>query len=570
MPINWQNYVPQIIETGTDIINDRRRSGAEADAANAVNQGNQQAIDFLRESRDMEYARNEHSYQSSAAALDQMMKMVGLTPVARNPYQQQPQNPTSGGISLPGRDAPMPIGNTPTPSRGGSGGPVLPSTGSMSGGATPSGAVGAAMGSGTGVTPGSGSRINISDNQGVVRGTPTVSGGDLDRSGALRRAIGTGVGAITGIGALGGLIGSSGGISGFDSMDMGQLEGLRPIIFNMFQNAGIDPNSEEGVAILQQVAGQAGSPGELAQMIQDIIAQYRSVGGGNWIAPDGTPVQGTPGFNRIAPTDENGYYDLSNLFGAYGAHSSKNRNNLIMLAEAGKEDVYKNGKFTTLHRPQYKKDMGDAYVHARNPVTRVTDSNYAPADRRTRGNMLKLAMQGSGPVYMAAGGHTQSPTMQVPNKDLPLIGQTATSSYPGASNNNVVANNPGGTISTPADYDITVDPSYQFRKDEGMRALETSAAAKGGLLSGGFARSALRYAQDYASTEYSNIYNRLATIANKAQTVGNASSYNQSIASLIADQGANYGDAIRHSAGYDSGADIGQILSDLPWKDLLR
>lgn len=62
-------------------------------------------------------------------------------------------------------------------------------------------------------------------------------------------------------------------------------------------------------------------------------------------------------------------------------------------------------------------------------------------------------------------------------------------------------------------YDWQADPSYQWRVDEGMRALEGSAAAKGGLLSGGFARDAQTYGQGMASQEFSNIYGRLAQIA---------------------------------------------------------
>jgi len=52
------------------------------------------------------------------------------------------------------------------------------------------------------------------------------------------------------------------------------------------------------------------------------------------------------------------------------------------------------------------------------------------------------------------------------------------------------------------------DPGYQFRMDEGMKALERSAAARGGLLSGGFLRGATRYGQDVASQEYMNAFNR--------------------------------------------------------------
>lgn len=68
---------------------------------------------------------------------------------------------------------------------------------------------------------------------------------------------------------------------------------------------------------------------------------------------------------------------------------------------------------------------------------------------------------------------------------------------------------PGGTK-----FDITQDPSYQFRLNQSMGALERSAAARGGLLSGSFGNQALKLAGEYASTEYSNIYNRLSNIVN--------------------------------------------------------
>jgi hypothetical protein len=72
-------------------------------------------------------------------------------------------------------------------------------------------------------------------------------------------------------------------------------------------------------------------------------------------------------------------------------------------------------------------------------------------------------------------------------------------------------------------YKFQADPGYEFRLNEGMRALERSAAAQGGLLSGGFGRKALRYAQDYASNEYQNVYNRIASIAGFGQVATNNS-----------------------------------------------
>lgn len=62
-----------------------------------------------------------------------------------------------------------------------------------------------------------------------------------------------------------------------------------------------------------------------------------------------------------------------------------------------------------------------------------------------------------------------------------------------------------------AGRNIKDDPSYQFRLDEGLKALQRSAAAKGTLLTGGTMKALERFAQDYASTEYSNAYARAAS-----------------------------------------------------------
>jgi hypothetical protein len=55
-----------------------------------------------------------------------------------------------------------------------------------------------------------------------------------------------------------------------------------------------------------------------------------------------------------------------------------------------------------------------------------------------------------------------------------------------------------------------MDPSYEFRFQEGQRALDRSAASKGTLLTGGHVKTTIRYGQDYASTEYARAYDRAA------------------------------------------------------------
>ena len=77
------------------------------------------------------------------------------------------------------------------------------------------------------------------------------------------------------------------------------------------------------------------------------------------------------------------------------------------------------------------------------------------------------------------------------------------------------------------------DPGYAFRISEGMKALERSAAARGGLLSGATMKGIQRYGQDMASQEYMNAFNRyqverearlnpLQSLAGVGQTTANA------------------------------------------------
>lgn len=57
------------------------------------------------------------------------------------------------------------------------------------------------------------------------------------------------------------------------------------------------------------------------------------------------------------------------------------------------------------------------------------------------------------------------------------------------------------------------DPGYQFRKAEGNQAIDRRQAAGGSFLSGESIKAATRYNQDFASNEFSNVFNRLSTIA---------------------------------------------------------
>jgi hypothetical protein len=59
-----------------------------------------------------------------------------------------------------------------------------------------------------------------------------------------------------------------------------------------------------------------------------------------------------------------------------------------------------------------------------------------------------------------------------------------------------------------SETDWKADPGYAFRLGEGLKAIERSAAARGGLLSGRTGKSLERFGQDYGSQEYNNAFNR--------------------------------------------------------------
>jgi len=58
------------------------------------------------------------------------------------------------------------------------------------------------------------------------------------------------------------------------------------------------------------------------------------------------------------------------------------------------------------------------------------------------------------------------------------------------------------------------DPGYAFRLSEGMKALDRTAASRGGLLSGATLKGAQRYGQEMGSQEYMNAFNRYQTERN--------------------------------------------------------
>lgn len=68
-------------------------------------------------------------------------------------------------------------------------------------------------------------------------------------------------------------------------------------------------------------------------------------------------------------------------------------------------------------------------------------------------------------------------------------------------------------------YDHTTSPGYQFRFNEGQRAVEGSAASRGMLMSGGTLKDLTRFGQGVAAQDFNDQFNRTASVAAGGQQV---------------------------------------------------
>ena len=84
-------------------------------------------------------------------------------------------------------------------------------------------------------------------------------------------------------------------------------------------------------------------------------------------------------------------------------------------------------------------------------------------------------------------------------------------------------------------------PGYQFQLQQGQQAVERSAAAKGGLLSGGTAKALDLYSQGVASTNYQNTYNNaLNQYLTQYNKLAGISGAGQQAAYQLGQQGGQY------------------------------
>lgn len=111
--------------------------------------------------------------------------------------------------------------------------------------------------------------------------------------------------------------------------------------------------------------------------------------------------------------------------------------------------------------------------------------------------------------------------------------------------------------------DYQQDPGFQFRMDEGNKAINAAASSRGMANSGATMKALTRYGQDYGSSEYSKAYdrfnndrttqfNRLSSLAGVGQTA------NAQLASSGNQMAANVGSNIIGAGNAAAAGQVGQ------------
>ena len=127
---------------------------------------------------------------------------------------------------------------------------------------------------------------------------------------------------------------------------------------------------------------------------------------------------------------------------------------------------------------------------------------------------------------------------------------------------------PGGRLAqdyTPTLESLQMDPGYGFRFREGMKSLNASAAARGGLISGNALRAATAYGQEMGSQEYGNAYNRAQNLfqMNRNNLVDPLKFLSAQGQAAAAGQAANIGQGAANTANLITGAGNAQAAGQI-------
>jgi hypothetical protein len=196
---------------------------------------------------------------------------------------------------------------------------------------------------------------------------------------------------------------------------------------------------------------------------------------------------------------------FGNLFG--NKHGDEKRN---LKAFTEENDIYDigNGMLaladgTTFRRSQLQDVAGAWYGATYHP-----DGDQEGWQQRYNALITSPASKPQNAGQATSGGRTYEYMPDGSVREVMSVGPQAGGAQPAA---------PTGLAR--ADYrNFFASPDFQFRLDEGLNAVQNSAAARGGLYSGNALRGIEEYGQNLAAGELGNWFNRRAALAGIGQT----------------------------------------------------
>ena len=273
-------------------------------------------------------------------------------------------------------------------------------------------------------------------------------------------------------------------------------------------------------------------------------------GGGTPIVPTG-PGGGTPTIPGLGNVGGLGIGDLLGLLGtAYGGTQAAEaaREAAQIQAQLGREGL-------ALQREMFERQIGlqepfrQAGMGAQNRLLDLLGIGYSPEqlaqEYRSRVGTGQMS-EAQFVQWARSQGIPDQRLMQARNM---LLGQTTGMGAPQSD---------FGSAARPFSMEaFQQDPGYGFRLGEGLKALERSAAARGGLLSGGTGKALQRYGQEAASQEYGNAFNRFYTERqNLLNPLLSLSGRGQTVSSELGQQAGQFGQAGANQLGQ-----IGNVMA---------
>jgi hypothetical protein len=189
----------------------------------------------------------------------------------------------------------------------------------------------------------------------------------------------------------------------------------------------------------------------------------------------------------------------------------------------------KNAADTQSQSTQYAADLQNKQYEQ----TRADLAPYRQAGTASLAKLSYLLGLNSGPGSQPVGAASAQTTMSAPVTRQPTAAEVFARQQQGMPWEQAVGpitvsgpvqttipGSPGTTAPAPNDpaygsllkdftgADLTSEPGYQFQLAEGTKALQRSAAARGGLYSGATLKGLQRYGTDYAGTKYNEAFNR--------------------------------------------------------------